>query len=94
MGFGEAVRKGVDLNDNQVNIGGHDPLLALIVNGEGYSFNPLKVLSGYRANMLRKFIRHGKDVMETPERNGKTSIRNRKFVLQRLGRQYQEYYLL
>ena len=66
------MRKGVDLNDQQVNIGGHDPLVALIVNGEGASFNPLKILSGYRANMLRRFIRHGKDVMETTERNGKS----------------------
>lgn len=63
------------MNGNKVGLNGwerQDPLLGIIDGNNGFSFNPLKILSGYRANMLRRFMMHAEDIVNTPERNGKS----------------------
>ena len=72
LGFDFAIKNGVDINGNIVGVKrfNDNPLMNIIQGSEGYSFNPLKVLSSYRAQMLRKFMMHGEKVMKTPERDG------------------------
>ena len=75
MGFGDAIRNGVDVNGDVVSthsITKTDPILYMIQGDRGFSFNPLKLLGSYKRDMLKKMMQQSKEVLETPERNGES----------------------
>ena len=78
MGIGTAMKNGVDVHGRIVQ--GHevfrsDPLFAMVQGAEGFSLDPIKMLSPYRTKNLRKFIKHAQDVMEIPN-GGKSKIKD------------------
>ena len=71
MGLDKAAQVGLEGNEsNIINPHSTSPeLAALIGRGNGVSIKPLGLLSDYRLNMLKKFIKQGVDIKKNQKRS-------------------------
>ena len=71
LGLDKAAQKGLDGTQGDI-LSPHatSPELALLMGrGDGVSIKPMALLSDYRLNMLKKFIRQGRDIKSNQKKS-------------------------
>lgn len=71
MGLDKAVQVGLEGNQgNTFSAHATSPELAVLAGrGDGVSIKPISILGDYRLNMLKKFIKQGRQIKENQKRS-------------------------
>ena len=81
LGLDKAAQKGLEGTQGDI-ISPHatSPELALLMGrGDGISIKPMALLSDYRLNMLKKFIKQGRDIKKNQKQSSDWGERRQEY---------------
>ena len=81
LGLDKAAQQGLEgTQGNILSPHATSPELAMLMGrGDGISIKPMALLSDYRLNMLKKFIKQGKDIKTNQKRSSDISELRREY---------------